>query len=208
MEVLIEHTAKLAKILEKHRDMESGEIREMNTKEKNEAIEILCSALTHIIKSNILDRLHKDIHNQFDKHSTIYSEKDIDEALNFFDTFVAFEEQLFRLKNIPDWVVKETLESTGDIKPLIRKFMLDPSFRQEVLNQKELNTQISKIKETVCKIHEDHVWDREKEQRFILGSVAVGIVNTAADVTLTTMVLFTLISSAASAIVTWRRTRW
>lgn len=205
MKELITYTAKLASIIEKHRDVKSGEILEMSQGDKLQAIRILCDAFTHIIDNHLISDLYQKIEKQFEEHIENFSENEIDATLEFFDTFITFEEQLFKVKNIPEWMVKETLKSAGDIDHLIRQFMTDSEFRKTALNADEINRQISRIRQTVCQINSDEAWEEGQKIRSIIVSLIIGYLNTAADAVLATLIIFSLISSSACAVITWQK---
>ncbi|HWK88439.1 MAG TPA: hypothetical protein VNP72_00540 [Longimicrobium sp.] len=133
--------------------------------------------------------------------------EDAQKVVELFDAFLVYEERLFEMQGVPRWVAKETFEATMDMKARIASFISNPDSREQWLRTDTLSEQLSKIRETVCAANEANL-DRQLENRHILGGLLACAVNTGADMLLSTVVIFNIISSVGGAIVTWRRVNW
>lgn len=172
------------------------------------ALHTSCMAFKHIVESNLVDRIFKDVGEFQNSSKRKFQEKDLHEVLEFFDTFLAYESGLFEWKNIPASLAVESFQSVEGIRGDIGRFITDESFRESILkDSSELNSSIQKIRERLCKVNDDMVWEEEKETRFILGGLSAATINTAADVVAGTMMVFNLISTAGGVVVAWRRAK-
>jgi len=208
MEALAQYVKDPAAVLSKGVDTSGRvDIGRLSKSEKLRALGIVCAALSHILETKLHIAVFERVKTLSDQLYDPLVTEDAQKVVELFDAFLVYEERLFEMQGVPRWVAKETFEATMDMKARIASFISNPDSREQWLRTDTLSEQLSKIRETVCAANEANL-DRQLENRHILGGLLACAVNTGADMLLSTVVIFNIISSVGGAIVTWRRVNW
>ena len=209
MDVLLEFTKELGAILELSRDTKGNvDPNRLNKTDKIKALEVMCRSFSYILKENLIEDLFSRVQELCKELDKPNLKEEALSLLNFFDAFLAYEEKMFKIKNLPSSLVKDAFGSTKDIEEILKLFVSDPEYRKNWTKTDGLRKALSRICETVCTPANDEALNQLLESRFILVGLSAAAINTAADMATGLLIVFNIISTGGGAIIAWKRANW